>query len=237
MEYGDSIKEISLLPIPVSVSEPQLKLHVSSSVSITQPSSHTSTDHKLEKDSRQVETDLESWTHVLWMEQQLADTEAKLQDLQTNYTKVEHERDTAAAELQARAKRDTALILSLDQVQHVLESTQALISCPHSSAARQRPSLMHACNQAVLSIDARHCHPTPNHSSLLTETSSLKLIDWSETIWARAIDAIGSSSDLVNLNVGGMVRIGLLITHSAPSKPTSITTMHLSSYYSICYSI
>jgi molecular chaperone GrpE (heat shock protein) len=84
------------------------------------------------------------------MEQQLADTEAKLQDLQTNYTKVEHERDTATAELQERAKRDkkvkeptmrtviaviddmtTALIRSLDQVQHVLESTQALISCRH----------------------------------------------------------------------------------------------------------
>lgn len=151
MEYGDSRQEISLLPIPVSVPEPQLKPQVSSVVGgVTQPSSHTSTDLELEEDSRQVETDLESWAQVLWMEQQLADTEAKLQDLQTNYTKVEHERDTATAELQERAKRDkkvkeptmrtviaviddmtTALIRSLDQVQHVLESTQALISCRH----------------------------------------------------------------------------------------------------------
>ena len=52
--YGDSDQSDSLLPLPVlsSVSAPQLKL--SSAVSRTRPSTHTSAGHKLEGDSQQI---------------------------------------------------------------------------------------------------------------------------------------------------------------------------------------
>jgi len=52
--YGDSDQSDSLLPLPVlsPVSAPQLKL--SSAVSSTRPSTHTSAGHKLEKDSQQI---------------------------------------------------------------------------------------------------------------------------------------------------------------------------------------